>query len=108
MSKPFDKPDAREASPPLKKAVALQYTSPDAPTVIAKGEGILAEKIIEAAMENGIFIEENPILAEALGAVPLDEEIPVELYEAVAEIIGFVLSLRSNPGAPPAPKQTID
>ena len=79
-----------------KRAVALKYEAPEAPVVVAKGDGVLAEKIIEAAQEHGIYIRENPVLAEALGAVELDEEIPVELYRAVAEIIGFVLSLQKG------------
>lgn len=83
----------------IKRAVALKYEAPDAPTVIAKGEGLLAEKIIEAARANGIHVSDHPLLAEALGAVELDEEIPVELYEAVAEIIGFVLSLEVGASA---------
>ena len=86
----------------LKKAVALHYDHKQAPTVVAKGEGALAEKIIEVAGEHGIFIEENPVLAQALGAVELDEEIPVELYTAVAEVLGFVLSLKgSTPSSSP-------
>ena len=80
----------------LKKAVALHYDHENAPTVVAKGEGVLAEKIIEAAGAHGIYIEENPVLAQALGAVDLDEEIPVELYTAVAEVLGFVLGLRGR------------
>ena len=79
-----------------KQAVALRYEQPQAPVVVAKGEGILAEKIIEAAREHGIYVQENPVLAQALGAVELDEEIPVELYRAVAEVIGFVLSLQKE------------
>lgn len=83
----------------LKKAVALHYDHENAPTVVAKGEGVLAEKIIEAAGAHGIYIEENPVLAQALGAVDLDEEIPVELYTAVAEVLGFVLGLRGRAAA---------
>ena len=81
----------------LKRAVALTYTEPDAPVVVATGVGKLAEAIIEAAGEHGVFIKEDPLLAEALGAVALDEEIPVELYTAVAEVIGFVLKLKATP-----------
>ena len=80
----------------IKRAVALKYEAPQAPVVVAKGQGVLAEKIIEAARENGVFIKENPLLAQALGAVELNDEIPVELYTAVAEIIGFVLSLQKQ------------
>ena len=84
----------------LKKAVALHYDHKQAPTVVVKGEGVIAEKIIEAAAEHGIYIQENPVLAQALGVVELDEEIPVELYTAVAEVLGFVLSLKSGVTAP--------
>ena len=83
----------------IKKAVALHYDNEKAPTVDAKGEGVLAEKIIEAAGKHGIYIEENPVLAQALGAVELDEEIPVELYTAVAEVLGFVLGLTGGAAA---------
>ncbi len=79
-----------------KRAVALQYEEPNAPVVVAKGEGELAERIIAAAQEHGVYIKENPLLAQALGAVELDEEIPLELYQAVAEIIGFVMSLKKQ------------
>lgn len=80
----------------IKTAVALHYDHVDAPKVVAKGEGVIAEQIIAAAKEHGVFIKENPLLAEALGAVELDDEIPVELYMAVAEIIGFVLSVKGQ------------
>lgn len=74
-------------------AVALQYEkgSREAPRVVAKGRGLLADRIVELAQENGIVIEANPVLAEALSGVDLDETIPLELYEAVAIVIGYVL-----------------
>lgn len=74
-------------------AVALEYEvgSRDAPRVTAKGYGEIAEQIIAAAREHDIVIESNPHLAEALSGLELDESIPLELYEAVAEVIGFVL-----------------
>ncbi len=74
-------------------AIALTYEkeSDNAPKVIAKGYGEIATRIVELAKENDIIIETNPMLAEALSNVELDETIPIELYEAVAEIIGFVL-----------------
>lgn len=78
-------------------AVALKYENgtDHAPRVTAKGRGDVARKIIEAAKENDVAIETNSPLAEALSGVELDDEIPVELYRAVAEVIGFVL--RSAP-----------
>jgi flagellar biosynthesis protein len=81
---------------PQKLAVALEYEkgSREAPRVVAKGRGLVAERIIALAEENDIIIESNPALAKALSGVELEEEIPVELFEAVAEIIGFVLRAR--------------
>jgi flagellar biosynthesis protein len=81
-----------EKKPQEKIAVALKYDFGDgAPIVTAKGKGAVAEKIIETAAEHDIAIEENPVLAETLSKVDLDTEIPVPLYKAVAEVIGFVL-----------------
>lgn len=79
-------------------AVALDYEdgSREAPRVVAKGRGLLAEKIVEVAAEHGVSIEANPMLAEALSGVELDERIPRELYVAVAEVIGFVLRSRTR------------
>lgn len=77
-------------------AVALEYEegTREAPRVVATGRGLVAEKILEIARENGVTIEANPMLAEALSGVPLDDTIPHELYQAVAEVIGFVLRAR--------------
>jgi flagellar biosynthesis protein len=75
-----------------KVAVALQYDFGEgAPRVTATGQGHVAEKIIETAREHDIAIEENPVLAEALSKIDIDTEIPIPLYKAVAEVIGFVL-----------------
>jgi len=62
--------------------------------VVAKGRGHVAESILEIAREHGIVIEANPMLAEALSGVEVDQSIPHELYAAVAEVIGFVLRTR--------------
>ncbi|WP_181699268.1 EscU/YscU/HrcU family type III secretion system export apparatus switch protein [Chthonobacter albigriseus] len=83
MSQPED--------PPARIAVALRYEAPNAPTVVATGRGYVADEIVERAREAGVAIEENPLLAQALSRLELDEEIPVELYRAVAEVVGFVL-----------------
>lgn len=74
-------------------AVALHYDRTGAPRVVAKGKGTLGEKIIEVAKANNIPIEENEVLAGALSNVELGEEIPAELYKAVAEVLAFVLRL---------------
>lgn len=76
-------------------AVALHYEkgTRDAPRVVAKGRGLVADRIVQLAQENDIVIEANPALAEALGGIELDETIPLELYEAVAVVIGYVLQV---------------
>lgn len=89
-----------EPLPPRRLAVALRYEqgSREAPRVTAKGRGHLAERIIALAEEHDIVIDANPALAEALGGVDVDDTIPVELFEAVAEVIGFVLRARQRVG----------
>ena len=76
-------------------AVALQYQkgSREAPRVTAKGRGLLAERIVALAEENGVVIESNSALAEALSGVEIDDTIPIEFYESIAVVIGFVLRL---------------
>ncbi|WP_193335899.1 EscU/YscU/HrcU family type III secretion system export apparatus switch protein [Devosia beringensis] len=74
-------------------AVALQYErgTRDAPRVVAKGRGLVAERIIALARDNDVIIEANPVLAQALSGIEIDDTIPIELYEAVAVVIGYVL-----------------
>ena len=74
-------------------AVALSYDKKSAPLVIAKGRGEVGRKIIEVAKANNIPIEENEVLAGALSQVEIGDEIPAELYKAVAEVLIFVLRL---------------
>ena len=74
-------------------AVALHYDKTGAPRVVAKGRGTIGEKIIEVAKAHDIPIEENEVLAGALSHVELGDEIPAELYKAVAEVLIFVLRL---------------
>jgi flagellar biosynthesis protein len=74
-------------------AVALHYDRTGAPRVVAKGKGAIGKKIIEVAKAHDIPIEENEVLAGALSNVELGDEIPVELYKAVAEVLVFVLRL---------------
>ena len=76
---------------PATLAVALVYEQPNAPRVVAKGSGEIGRKIIETAQAHGVPIEQNAGLAAALSGVELEQEIPVELYKAVADVLGFVL-----------------
>ena len=83
---------------PTHFAVALQYEpGMPAPLCLAKGVDTVALKIREVAGEHRVPIVENPPLARALYAtVDIDEEIPVEHYQAVAEVIGYVLRLKGR------------
>jgi flagellar biosynthesis protein len=83
--------------PPITLAVALHYEKPAAPRVVATGRGEIGAKIVETARAHGVPIEENPGLAAALSEVDLGEEIPVELYRAVAEVLTFILRVANQP-----------
>ena len=78
---------------PRKKSVALNYDHVGAPTITATGDGLIAQEIIERAREANIPIVENARLVHLLSSIPLGDEIPVELYKAVAEVLVFVLRL---------------
>ncbi|GAB4516460.1 MAG: EscU/YscU/HrcU family type III secretion system export apparatus switch protein [Roseibium sp.] len=80
-----------EEKPDRKIAVALSYEKEGAPVVSAKGSGSVAEQIERLAREAGVPIEQNPMMAEALSQIEIDQEIPVELYQAVAVLIGFIM-----------------
>jgi flagellar biosynthesis protein len=73
-------------------ATALQY-DPErggAPRVIATGQRKVAEKILEEARKHNIPIHEDPALMTALASVDLGQEIPVELYLVVAEVLAYI------------------
>lgn len=73
-------------------AVALGYDmeKQNAPKVLAKGQGHIAEKIIRIAIDQGIEIRQDADLVQILKAVDIDSEIPVEAFSAVAEIISYI------------------
>jgi flagellar biosynthesis protein len=77
------------------KAVALKYRSrsDNAPKVVARGKGKVAQKIIDIAKENNIHIHDDPDLVEALAQLDLNDEIPSDLYMVVSELLAFVYSL---------------
>ncbi len=75
----------------LKNAVALAYSETEsAPRVVAKGRGVLAEKIIERARAHGVYVHESPELVALLTQVDIDQHIPSELYLAVAELLAWL------------------
>lgn len=75
----------------IKKAAALQYEiGEQAPKIIAKGKGIVADNIIDKASEHDIPIYEDASLVESLTQFDIGEYIPEELYQIVAEVLVFV------------------
>jgi flagellar biosynthetic protein FlhB len=81
---------------PIHLAIALQYkrAEMEAPKVIAKGAGIIAEKIKETAAKHSIPIIEDPSLARALFKLKIDSYIPEELYKAVARILAYIYKMK--------------
>jgi flagellar biosynthetic protein FlhB len=84
---------------PTHLAIALRYEPGKmvAPTVVAKGEGYIAQKIKEIAEANGVVLVENKPLAQALyKTVDIGEVVPEKLYQAVAEVLAFVYRLKQK------------
>ncbi len=77
------------------QAVAVKYDNRTmrAPEVVAKGEGFIARKIVERAIEADVPIVEDAALVSALISLELGEEIPAELYEVVARVLAWVYKL---------------
>jgi flagellar biosynthesis protein len=78
-------------------AVALGYESGKrAPEVLARGAGLLAERIIALARAAGVPVKQDADLAEVLAGLEVGAEIPPELYEAVAEVLAFVYRMNER------------
>ena len=86
-----DSPDHR----PTAAAIGYDPDSGQAPKLLAKGYGELADRIIALARKYDIPIREDRDLVAVLATLDLDQEIPPELYRAVAEILAFVYRLRA-------------
>ena len=80
------------------RAVALHYDQkpPATPKIVATGQGDFARQIIAAARAAGVDIVEDPDLIEVLGRVPVGEDIPPELFQAVAEILAFLYRINGR------------
>lgn len=84
---------------PKRSAVALVYdrdSDQDAPTVVATGEGYIADEILRIARENDIPLRSDPALAEALASLDIGMSIPPELFRAVAEILSFIYRMNGK------------
>ena len=76
-----------------KKASALRYEGAGAPKVVASGRGLIAERILETAREAGVPIRSDAALTEALSALELGQEVPEEMWQAVAETLAWAYRL---------------
>lgn len=79
---------------PSKQAIAIEYGQRDTPVLSAKGSGEVAERIIAEARKQGVYIAEDPQLLGLLGQLELNQEIPEQLYAAVAAILSWAYWLR--------------
>ncbi len=97
-------PDFDDSGEPPLHAAALGYDRgvDAAPRVLARGRGEVAQRILERADECGIPIERDPDLLACLGSLQVGEDIPVEAYQAVAQVLAFLYQQNSLPGQQPA------
>ena len=90
-----------EPRPKVRRAAALRYAGGLAPTVVAAGAGATADRIAERAREAGVPVTTDGPLAGALSRLPVEGEIPPELYRAVAEVLiwaqGVEIAARADP-----------
>lgn len=84
-----------------RSAIALAYQAGDsAPRVVAKGRGLIAQAIIERAKEHGVYVHESEDLVSMLMQVELDQNIPPQLYLAVAELLAWLYRLEREEKPP--------
>ena len=106
MNTPLDKPEptAVKALEERALAVALKYAPGDnAPRVVAKGRGLIAEEIISRAREHGVYVHESPELVTLLQQVDLDDHIPPALYVAIAELLAWLYQVEQKGSNSPFP-----
>ncbi|MEO6699203.1 MAG: EscU/YscU/HrcU family type III secretion system export apparatus switch protein [Paraperlucidibaca sp.] len=82
------------------QAIALHYDGQRAPRVTAKGEAEVAERILALAHEHNVPIHEDIELTSLLAQVELDDEIPLSLFVAIAEVLAFTYRLKGKSPAP--------
>jgi len=81
------------------EALALEYGRNKTPKVSAKGEGELARRIVDEAKKHGIYVAEDPQLLSLLSKLDVGDEIPQDMYTAVAVILSWVYWLKGmKPG----------
>jgi flagellar biosynthesis protein len=89
---------------PPRRAVALYYDGRRAPRVTAKGQGVVAERILAVAREHDVPLREDQSLVALLSRLELGEEVPQNLYKAVAQVIAFAYLVSGK--TPPEPARS--
>lgn len=97
---------------PPQSAVALAYQAGTAaPTVVAKGRGLVAEQIIGLARQHGVYVHESKELLALLMDIDLDQQIPPMLYRTIAELLAWLYHIeaaqKSGQPAPAAPELSV-
>jgi flagellar biosynthesis protein len=84
----------------VRQAAALKYDAAKqhAPVLTASGHGLTAEAIIKRAQDNGLPIQQDPALVGLLGELKINDTIPADLYEAVAEVFAFIYQADKRAG----------
>ncbi len=91
--------NSRASSRGVREAVALAYGERPAPVVTARGHGEVADRIVQEAQRQGVHVAQDPALLAMLSKVEIDQEIPIEVYTAVAVVLSWVYWLRGmQPG----------
>lgn len=84
---------------PYTEAVALEYGRHKTPVVSAKGDGELAQRIVQEAQRQGVYVTEDPRLLAMLSRLDVGQEIPADMFNAVAVILSWVYWLKGmQPG----------
>lgn len=92
----FNMMKRKQVNGPAAAVLKFDKEVDEAPRVVAKGRGYVAEKIIETAREHGVYLQEDPVLLENLLDIDLGECIPPQLYAVIAEILVFVWQIDKN------------
>ncbi len=94
----------KRAADSAREAIALAYRQTDAaPRVVARGKGLIAEEIISRAKEHGVYVHESPELVALLTQVNIDEQIPPQLYMAIAELLAWLYRIEHGDNSLPPP-----
>jgi flagellar biosynthesis protein len=82
--------------PERRRVTALRYEGTGSPKVVASGQGHVAERILTAAQAAGVPVREDPELAAALGGLALGQEVPEDMWLAVAEVLAWAYGLEKG------------